>query len=330
MGVFDDIIGPFVIVSILNGVLCGITITQVFTYYSTTTGDRKIFVWAVFILTVIDILHTIMSSYTVYHWCVTHFGDVTVLVSSPWSFTYECGLTGIATIIVQAFFAYRVWAISGHSLILPGLISFFSLVSFGFALGATIEIVHLHGDFTRFGVWTYGVVLWLAPSAMADVLITGSMVYFLRRNLSETQKIHSVIDAIIRNTVETNGITMAVCLIATFVFSFGPGTWHVLPQILLQKLYFNSFLVSLNSRKAVSARMVTRSPSANVNFGRNGIDNDSPRLVNVTITKTVETSRIDEKDLDYEDSESPSPERNVNDLEMNAITPRRPVAEAGW
>jgi len=55
---------------------------------------------------------------------------------------------------------------------------------------------------------------------------------------------YSVLNKIIQLTVETNGLTAAVAVIDAVLFATLTTSWHVLPNLCLIKLYFNSLLVS--------------------------------------------------------------------------------------
>ncbi len=58
---------------------------------------------------------------------------------------------------------------------------------------------------------------------------------------------------ILTHTIETNGLTFAVALVDAILFAAYPNaSWHVIPNLCLVKLYFNSMLVSLNSRRRVA------------------------------------------------------------------------------
>lgn len=58
---------------------------------------------------------------------------------------------------------------------------------------------------------------------------------------------------ILRNTIETNGLTLCIAILDALLFALFPqASWHVIPNLALVKLYFNSVLVSLNSRRRVA------------------------------------------------------------------------------
>ncbi|GAA5997654.1 DUF6534 domain-containing protein [Rhodotorula paludigena] len=250
----DSSIGAFLVGTILSVFLAGITSVQAFEYF-TTFGktDRKLLVGVVSVLVVIDLFHTAISCYTIYLWTVTHYGDLSSLINSPWSFTWDPFLTGVVTIIVQIFYAWRVFVVSRNKWLIPAVISVLSLLQFAFATGSTWMIYRLDSKFARFGEFRYGVAIWLLSAAVADILITGSLIFYLRRaTKNDYQTSSPIVERIIRVTIETNGLTCIFAIVDAVLFVAMPkDSWHVLPNLSLVKLYFNGLLVSLNSRKAL-------------------------------------------------------------------------------
>ncbi|KAM0749904.1 hypothetical protein T439DRAFT_357419 [Meredithblackwellia eburnea MCA 4105] len=258
MGVFDGSIGAFVIGTILSMYLAGVTTTQVVTYcVNFWERDRWLFKSLVMGLFVVDLFHSAISVYTIYHWAV-NFTDLSVLVKSPWTFSIDPAVTGITTSVRTSPVladAYRIFRISGEQPYIPIAIITLSMVQLGFACGGTLKIFLLNSEFARFQEWTYGVTVWLVSAAICDVMITASMVAYLRRTTGAYQKTNSVIYTILLQTVETNGLTMSIALLDAILFAASNESWHVIPNLCLVKLYFNSLLVSLNSRKELKTSL---------------------------------------------------------------------------
>ncbi|GAA6053895.1 hypothetical protein JCM3770_005321 [Rhodotorula araucariae] len=271
----DNSIGSFLVGTILTVFLAGITSVQSYSYFAGfARTDRKLLVGIVAFLMVVDLFHTGISCYTIYVrplgsvslrmltsdapatvqlWTVAHYGDIAFLVNSPWSFTWDPFLTGLVAVIVQAFYAWRVYVVSQRRWFIPALIGVFSLLQFAFAIASIWMIYRLDHKFARFGEFRYGVATWLLSAAVADILITGSLVMYLRRaTKSDYQTSSRIVERIVRITIETNGLTCIFAIVDAILFVAMPeDSWHVLPNLSLVKLYFNGLLVSLNSRQAL-------------------------------------------------------------------------------
>lgn len=161
----------------------------------------------------------------------------------PFSFSLNPMLVGFTTVVVQFFYAYRLWHISGNQLYLPVLIVIIALVQAGFAVGATyICFTHTIADFLP--VYSFGVSTWLALACVGDFIIAGGITWYLRkaRMLSNYTDTSNMITKIIYTTVETNGLTAIVALADAVLFSKSTSNWHVAINLPLLKLYIFSFL----------------------------------------------------------------------------------------
>ncbi|GAA5973779.1 hypothetical protein JCM11641_003151 [Rhodosporidiobolus odoratus] len=178
----DSSIGAFLVGTILSIFLAGITSVQVYEYYQNFgRTDRALLIGIVSFLLVCDLFHTAISCFTIYFWTVTNYANPAVLVVSPWSFTWDPFLTGIVSFTVQLFYAWRVFVVSKRQWILPACIGVLSLLQLAFAVGSTWEIYLLESKFSRFGEFRYGVATWLLAAAAADILITSSLIWYLRQ-----------------------------------------------------------------------------------------------------------------------------------------------------
>ncbi|SCV74792.1 BQ2448_7821 [Microbotryum intermedium] len=276
---FDNSIGAFLIGTFVSVFLGGVTTTQCFTYHLRFhRTDCLVYKVAVYFLFVLDTAHSAFCCMTIYWWTVTHYANPVVLFTSPWTFTVDPAMTAIATIICQTFFAYRVYVISGRKWLVPMLIMMLSVLQFGFGVAGSIMIYVLDSKFSRFHEFTYGVTIWLVSAACADILITVSLIYYLRRasNANEFSKTHTIVTRIIRRTIETNALTMLVAVADAILFIIDPGlAWHVIPNFLLVKLYFNSLLVSLVNRPSLTTPFGSEQVLGNGTDGGVGVEGTS-------------------------------------------------------
>jgi len=249
----QGITGPFVVGTAVSTLLCGVTLTQAFTYFTRFELDRPIYRWAVVSLLAIDIIHTALCWVTLWLWFVRHFGEATEVAVSPWSFAVDPVMCGMAAVIVQVFYAYRIYVLSNQKLLIPAIVCALSLFQLGWSAGATGMIFRLQ-YFENFQVWTYGVAAWLGGAASCDTLVTASLVFLLARNRasSSIETTNNMIDKLMRLTIETNGLTLAFALLDVILFATRSDAAHVAPNLCLIKLYLNSLLVSLNSRAELS------------------------------------------------------------------------------
>jgi len=103
----EGLTGPFVIGTAVSTFLFGVTMAQVYTYFSNFKTDRPIYRYLVISLFIIDILHTVFSQVTLWEWFVAHVGDPGFVIKAPWSFAMSPVMCGIAAFVVQIFYAHR-------------------------------------------------------------------------------------------------------------------------------------------------------------------------------------------------------------------------------
>ncbi|KNZ73544.1 hypothetical protein J132_01352 [Termitomyces sp. J132] len=273
--------GPLLVGTVLNFLLYGITITQLYLYH--ISSNR----WEiqVYLLFVGDTVHTLFTLLYMYETLIDHFGDTTHLETANWVFATGPALTGILGGLVQAFFAWRIKVLTaGRKITIIILFCATSSFLMGVATATAAGIVPQFDEFPKFRVT---VILWLGCSSLADVLITGTLVFYLvnlnmktinlLQDLMFDQKNHKTgfirtdtyIDRVIRLTVQTGLITAIWAFVDLMLFLLSASflqqdcKWffltvccdffipcrHLLFNTPLSKLYTNSLMSSLNARK---------------------------------------------------------------------------------
>ncbi|KDQ25247.1 hypothetical protein PLEOSDRAFT_1071839 [Pleurotus ostreatus PC15] len=159
----------------------------------------------------------------------------------------------------------------------------------GTALSILVTVIP---DFSRFNEFYPAVSTWLGASALADVLITGCLLFTLvRRKRTGMQATDGIINKIMLLTIQT-GLITTVFAIADLVLALsvqGRG-FNFIPDFALSKLYTNTLLASLNARTDYGAILSSpdnllfrsnvdtrksRVESIPIQFGHHSGDNDS-------------------------------------------------------
>ncbi|KAN0133843.1 hypothetical protein V8E53_008338 [Lactarius tabidus] len=238
---FDiNVLAPIVMGTILNWTLFGVLITQ-FSYgvIFLETVQSGLALADLFYL--IGIMNEVEDSY------------LTGSALSPWAGPILIG--GVVAMIVQLFFAYRIWVLSNKK---------------SWWVCLTILFVLMNGDPTSL------VIGWLAASVTTDGIITISMLYLLKGGRSEGTSLstQNSISKIVRLTVETNlltsefatpvhcpvsrssSATMAIIALVLFAVTFANDStltlnWSYCSLAIIGKLYANSLFASLNNRIAI-------------------------------------------------------------------------------
>ncbi|KAG0141103.1 hypothetical protein CROQUDRAFT_308196 [Cronartium quercuum f. sp. fusiforme G11] len=221
---------------------------QCYTYFVTFQEDRRIFKYAVLFLLMLNIVHTALCQLTVWHLAVRHLLHESEWRQPRWLFAFYPPLCGIASCLVQIFYAHRIYLFSQRNLVISGLVTFGSLFQFTWSMLAAVRIFTVK-EISNFRFWKYGVACWLGTAAATDFLVTSSMLWLLLKARGKIQKTNTIIDQLIALTVGTNILTFTVGLSDLMLFCFDDRTsTHVSTNLCLLKLYSSSLLFWLNAR----------------------------------------------------------------------------------
>ncbi|PFH50198.1 hypothetical protein AMATHDRAFT_61536 [Amanita thiersii Skay4041] len=231
----------------LMGVLC----VQLWVYSYQFPKDKrgiKCLVWIVFF---VDILTTVLSSIAAWDDLVKGWGDDQVLRRWDWPIGVLTSLSGFVAFCVHGFFCWRMWSL--NSRVQPIFIMTISIVQWIFAtysgaLGLSIG----RGRSTDLDPY---VITWLGGSALCDVLITIFMCRILIGKGSNAAFKHTkdAMNLLVKVTIETGMATSIVAVIELILFSkFPKNNLHYLCFLFLSKLYSNTMLATLNTRKIIS------------------------------------------------------------------------------
>ncbi|KAJ3903357.1 hypothetical protein F5879DRAFT_990177 [Lentinula edodes] len=276
---YDATLGALEIGILITGVLFGVITAQVYIHHQSFPHES---IWIkhgmVDLMWVIELGHTICVFHAIYFYTVTHFGDTDVIGVLPVSVGAAVVLHGLVLLIVQGFFTYRIALFTGKPHIIPTLsgILMFCQVLAVYTLSAQLITVATKSlrDFMDKWEWLMFTVLILR--AIADVLISGSLVYHLvhsrdgayRSTVAIVDKLilwsigQSLQPPVLPSTDESvseTGIVTSMLGILSIIFYLtlkNTYAWLAL-LMLLPKVFSNAMLANMNSR--VKLRNMSRS-----------------------------------------------------------------------
>ncbi|KAF9524250.1 hypothetical protein CPB83DRAFT_898004 [Crepidotus variabilis] len=238
--------GPMLIGFTINVLLYGVMTTQVYLYYTAYKNDKIWMKLFVFFLLLADTANTIFDFVYLFRSLIIHFGDANYLSKADWLFATDPAITGITASVVQLFFSWRVRVLT-HNRFFSILVMLGALAGGAGAIATSFEVGRTP-EFVRFRQFKGVVITWLAAAAFTDVLITMILVWYLVRRFG-FRKSDLMVDRIIRLTVQTGLITCLVASLDLIFFLTDPTGIHLIFNFPLCKLYTNSLMSSLNSRR---------------------------------------------------------------------------------
>ncbi|EJD50429.1 hypothetical protein AURDEDRAFT_182376 [Auricularia subglabra TFB-10046 SS5] len=287
----DNTLGAAFIGLVLSAVVFGVTCLQVYEYYTANaSGDTKSLRYFVAILLVLDTLHLVLVTHTMYFFLVTNFGDYQRLARIVWSLEIQVGVADLITALVQGFFAFRIYLLSDRkNWWLPALVVLCGLGLVSAAIGFMINgFESQYFSQTKYNIpWTIG---GLTAELAGDTLMTAGMTFYLLRARTDFESTNRAINLLVTYTLNTGLLTtvFAILTLAMFVKT-GETTFLYTPFFfILARLYSCAFMSTLNSRNRVRNAMSTRNaPDSYVlsNIGQ-GTNSSTARGTDVFVSST--------------------------------------------
>jgi len=242
--------------------LSGIVTVQSFLYiklYPKDATRTKFIVGTVWFL---DTLHTCLVMASIWNYLIPHFGDVPRVDFIPWTVAMSIAVTAILTIIVHCFLARRIYRLTKRDWRITAPILILAVLRLCAACVTTAEMIRLQSfrSFSRQFRWVF--TLGLALSSAADVLITVTLCYKLRSSRTGSLGIDNIIDSLVLYTLENGSFTCAGTVLSMICWLTMPRNRLFLAlHFMIAKLYANSLLATLNTRKTLRDTQLKTMPS---------------------------------------------------------------------
>ncbi|KAK0185838.1 hypothetical protein F5146DRAFT_1068106 [Armillaria mellea] len=245
--------GVVYICATIAAVLFGITYTQVTKYYKKYPDDCWIFRYSVGILWIFDAFHVVLSTHMIYHYLIDLFGDYAGLYHIVWSFKLQLPTAMVIVVGVQGIYTIRIWKLGRYfHRILPWIVVLTFIIAFGNGIFSVYAAYSVSDFKTLSGVEGSICVIHSIPP-FSDFIIALSMCYYLRKSgkaygLSKTSD--KLLDIMLLGVM--SGLVTSICsLLILLTYLAWPNTLIFIGiDLILPKLYINSLLAMLNSRKA--------------------------------------------------------------------------------
>ncbi|KAJ7451070.1 hypothetical protein FB451DRAFT_1284591 [Mycena latifolia] len=245
--------GPLFIGVLMTWLLMGVYMMQAHFYFM-TYNDPCFIRGLVITISALEITQWILSTSSAWHFLIQSWGNISGYFDLPREAFLSVLLCGISSMIVQTFFAWRIWIlaygnwllriaailIQGSSL-MQGCLSIVSVVFFL----VNPANVALNRHYKVFEASLIGAMV-------ADTLISLCMLYLLfkARKGAPRPSPKLVLNQLIVDTFKT-GCATTIIAVVTFALlkSFRDRGYEGATYIFLQKLYAISLLTNLNARQ---------------------------------------------------------------------------------
>ncbi|KAJ7927644.1 hypothetical protein B0H13DRAFT_1970084 [Mycena leptocephala] len=239
------IYGPILLGAFFNMILFGILVAQMLTYFQSSNRDplfMRVFVYGVFF---VEFANTCLDIAIMFQLLVLEYAAIpdklpTVFMTIP-----------ICVILVafpcQLFFIWRIHTFT-QSKALCGFIVSLAFATLGVGMWAVYHLI-------KAGAWAkvpdahLAAEVWLFFSAGTDLVIAFCLSIALKGKKTGMAKTDTVVDRIIRMTIQTGVLTALFNVLDVVSFlSIKNATFNFMFNIPLSKLYSNCLMSALNAR----------------------------------------------------------------------------------
>ncbi|KAJ7194488.1 hypothetical protein B0H12DRAFT_1198305 [Mycena haematopus] len=247
------ITGPMVLGYMWSYMLYGVLLVQIYMYTEMFPNDRgglKALVWILFFF---ESLFTVLMTIGAWNMFGDGWGDVGVLIQLNWTWGVLPLLSGVLSGMAQGFYIWRIWHLT-KKLWLPIPITMAVLAQLGglwwFGIKWNIGLWHV----AVLPPLSGGVTVWLAGSAVCDVLITLALtgILYQRKKQTKFAETSGILNRLIRLSIETGALTSITATVETILWlGWEDFNYHFTLFLMLGKLYSNVLMATLNCRNPI-------------------------------------------------------------------------------
>ncbi|SJL02781.1 uncharacterized protein ARMOST_06117 [Armillaria ostoyae] len=219
----DNTVGAFEIAVTIASLLFGVLCVQVWKYSNDYQRDPWYMKALVATIFVGNLFHQLCLNHSLYSYTVTHWGDIDVLVSIPWSFLGLVTASGFVAFMVQSFYVYRIWRLSNGNYLLTCPLAAISVAEF------IVNMYAVDGA-RRITVYTDQVKIkpyllaYNALGAVEDCLLAGTMMLLLLKSRTRFKKTNTMITRLMMYCVNTGIFTSMAALLTIITLAIWDET----------------------------------------------------------------------------------------------------------
>jgi len=187
--------------------------------------------------------------HTSYIYLVNNFNNPSALLVSNWSFKLSILVVAGPPFLSNGFYVSRLWIIGMRNILFLVVMGSLMLTRTTFQL-ILATMAWVHPILSEFRKYYWMVQAYCGASLVADILLAVYFSWTLHQRRTGYARTDSKIDLLMIYSINTGSLTSLICLLSLMSLVFiDTGFVYVALHYLLGKLYVNSVLAVLNSRK---------------------------------------------------------------------------------
>ncbi|KAJ3005375.1 hypothetical protein NUW54_g4366 [Trametes sanguinea] len=263
LSALTESLGAILLGTIFGSMLYGLMLHQTYRYWRLYPNDKFILKGLVASIVVMETFHMVLWIIVCYEFLIVDYLNPLKIVShQPWFLVLTIPMVVVAAAISQAFYAGRLYYIGPQYRPLVFVAVSVMLMATGWGFAATVQAARAK-SMLQFLQSSWILCVSSGHVVLCDLITTSSLVYVLWRRRTGVKRTDSVVSVLIVYTINT-GLVTTVFTFLIFLFAL------VRPNDLIYggisifgvKLYSNSTLAVLNSRRSLAARLISEEPES--------------------------------------------------------------------
>ncbi|KAL6302840.1 hypothetical protein BKA93DRAFT_791243 [Sparassis latifolia] len=251
----DAVLGAAFIGFSISTLCLGALSMQTYTYFRRYPQDRPFYKALVAFIWILEFVDQAVVAHAVYFYLVTNWGEPLSLLGRPvWSLLVQVTLGAAAGTVVKACFAMRVWRFSNRNIWATGLILLLTFAQMATACVFTRKGFEM-SSLADASQLRFVATLSLGIGVATDSVTAIALCIFLRKLRTGYTKDDSIVNRLSLFAVNTGALTSAFSLATLVTYDTMPSNFVYMGcYFVVSKLYANSFLATLNTRKVLRGR----------------------------------------------------------------------------
>ncbi|KAH6910922.1 hypothetical protein BKA70DRAFT_1268911 [Coprinopsis sp. MPI-PUGE-AT-0042] len=246
--------GALLVGGIIAIMFSGVTWAQCIIYAKLYAKDRGLVKILVFVVWLLDTLHTVFITLSLWSYLIIHFGKPHFIDVVPTSLALTIVVTAILTFVVHCFFIYRIFILAKRNYFIACPLLFLACARLCFASLTTAKLIQLRSLHGFVAAYTWSFTTGLTLSAIIDVFITGLMCGLLQQRRAEYSSLNNVLDTLILYAFENGVLTTLAALLSLITWiTMKHNLIFMATHFIIIKFYANSLLATLNARRELKS-----------------------------------------------------------------------------
>ncbi|KAJ7081207.1 hypothetical protein B0H15DRAFT_953217 [Mycena belliarum] len=248
-----DSFGVLLCALLFLSLLLGMGLLQVYLYFLWYPNDGWGTKGMVITITALEVAQSGLFFSSLYVVLIDGFGDFGRIDVIPWQSIAQLSCLYLATFGAQAYFSYLIYKLRTDRFLFPTAIFILSVAGLGAGIAQTVLSIKVK-RFSELPSTSAATNTQAAFALACDILITVGLCWRLSNCRTGVQSTNKMLNFFIMTGLNRGLLTMVTAALNIILFLTQPGTFYfMLVLVLSGKLYMNSMLAMLNTRKHAQA-----------------------------------------------------------------------------